>query len=292
MYQQFYNLEVLPFENTPSPRFFFASEQHREALAAIEYTIRMRKGIALVTGDIGSGKTTVCRTMQHQCRNTATVVQVMHGHGSGFELLRHILRTLDVTLRKTDDHPRMLQRLREYLMEQANRHRPVVLFVDEAQTLCDEALEELRLLTNFDTASQKLIQVVLVGQPELRERIRSHKLSALRQRIVMAKRLAPLTQQDTEDYIAHRIRAASVDPQNVRVQFTPEAVLAIYDFTAGIPRLINVACDNCLLLGFVRETRQIVPAIVRRVIDDMVPSFDTSDWVQGPETALRLAGNF
>ncbi|MEE9211263.1 MAG: AAA family ATPase [Phycisphaeraceae bacterium] len=292
MYQQFYNLDVLPFENTSDPRFFFSSEQHREAVAAIEYTIRMRKGIVLVTGDIGSGKTTVCRALSKQCKNTATVVQVLHGHVTGFELLRHIMCTLEVPIGKDDDHPCLLQRLCAHLTQQANQNRSVVLFVDEAQTLCDESLEELRLLTNFDTASQKLLQVVLIGQPELRERIRSHKFAALRQRIVLAKRLTPLNRRDTGDYIAHRIRVASIDPDSVHATFTPEAVQAVYDYTGGVPRLINVACDNCLLLGFVRETKQITPAIVKRVIDDMVPSFATDDWTAHPRPALSLAGNF
>ena len=292
MYRKFYNLEVLPFENTSDPRFFYASEQHREALAAIEYTIRMRKGIVLVTGDIGSGKTTICRTICKRCKDSTTIVQILHGHETGFELLRHILRTLGVSLRKRDDHPRMLQRLQAYLLEQAKINRPVVLFVDEAQTLCDEALEELRLLTNFDTETQKLLQVVLVGHPELREQIRSHKLSALRQRIVMAKRLSPMSRQDTGDYIVHRIRAASIDPEHSQAGFTPESVQAIYDYTGGVPRLINVACDNCMLLGFVRETKQIAPSIVRRVLDDMVPSFEINDWGDSFTPKLSLAGNF
>lgn len=292
MYDQFYNFEVLPFENTSDPRFFYASEQHREAMAAIEYTIRMRKGIVLVSGDIGSGKTTVCRTICERLRHKATIALIMHGPSTGFELLRHILRTLSVPVRKDDDHPRLLQRMRHYLSQQATDNHPVVLFVDEAQTLCDEALEELRLLTNFDTSTQKLLQVVLMGQPELREHIRGPKMAALRQRIVMAKRLSPLNRQETADYIDHRIRAASLDTQNIRVSFKPEAVQAIYDYTGGIPRLINVACDNCLLLGYVRETRQIIPAIVQRVIDDMVPSFDITDWTSSPKPPLSLAGNF
>lgn len=292
MYHEFYAFDILPFENTPNPRLFFASEQHREALAAIEYTIRMRKGIVLVTGDIGAGKTTVCRTLMERCNDTAQIVQIMHGNESGAELVRHILRTLEVPIGRRDDHPRMLQRLRSYLMEQMRCGRPVVLCVDEAQTLSDAALEELRLLTNIDTAEEKLIQIALIGQPELRERIGHPRMAALRQRIVMARRLRPMNRQETAAYVNHRIRAASTNPDDVQVTFTDQALDAIYDASGGIPRLTNVICDNCLLLGYAREMRQIVPAIVRRVTDDMVPHFGGHAMKEMERPRLSLAGNF
>jgi general secretion pathway protein A len=292
MYDRLYQLNCMPFENTPDPRFFYASEQHREALAAIEYTIRLRKGIVLVTGDIGSGKTTVGKTMLKRCADRATIVQLLHGHRTGYELIRHVLRCLQVTVDESDDHAAMLERLEGHLIEQSRRRRPVVLFVDEAQTLSDEALEELRLISNFDTATNKLLQLILVGQPELRDRIARPELSALRQRIVMAKQLRPLSIHDTAAYIAHRIRAASQDPDHPAVAFGGDAIQVLYGFTRGVPRLINVVCDNCLLLGFVKEARRITPAMVRQVLDDMVPSFGaTTDY--GPtEPSYKLAGNF
>lgn len=280
MYHDFYKLSCLPFENTPDPRFFFASEQHREALAAIEYTIRMRKGFVLITGDIGSGKTTVGRTMIERCGDKARIVQLLHGHDDGHGLLRQVLRTLELPIKRADDHGRMLERLRHDLMEHIDQARPVVLLVDEAQTLSDDALEELRLMSNFDTATQKLIQIVLIGQPELRQRMRSARLAALRQRIILAKQLRPLSAPETSAYIAHRLRAASLDPEHVQVAFSAEAVNEIHKFTGGVPRLINVACDNCMLLAFVREAREVTPAMVRRGIEDMVPSFADSPWSQ------------
>jgi type II secretory pathway predicted ATPase ExeA len=293
MYEAFYNLDVLPFESTPDPRFFYASEQHREALAAIEYTIRMRKGIVMVTGAIGSGKTTIGRTMLQRCGERATIVQLLHGHSRGGELIKHVLRTLNVPFRKCDDHAQLLEHLEVQLLEHAQRNKPVVLFVDEAQTLSDAALEELRLVSNFDTNTVKLLQLVLVGQPELRERIRSPQMSALRQRIVMAKQLRPLNIAETSAYIRHRIAAASKDKDHPAVSFAADAVDALYGFSGGIPRLINVICDNCLLLGFVKETRQINCNMVRKVIEDMVPSFEDSRSRQAPgEPALTLAGNF
>lgn len=290
MYDAYYNFARMPFENTPNPRFFYASEQHREALAAIEYTIRMRKGIVLVTGDIGSGKTTVGRTMLQRCGNDATIVQLVHGHKTGLELIHHVLRTLDVPTSTHDDHAQLLEKLESYLRAQADINRSVVLFIDEAQTLSIEALEELRLISNFDTNTTKMLQLVLVGQPELREQIASPRLSALRQRIVMAKQLRPLGIQDTAGYIAHRLKSASADPKNVAVSFSGEAIAAMYDATRGIPRLINVVCDNCLLLGFVKEQKRISPVMVRQVIDDMVPSFGQAATDDQQQPRLSLAG--
>lgn len=293
MYHEFYNLKLLPFENTADPRFFFASDQHREALAAIEYTLRMRKGLVLITGDIGSGKTTVGRTMCQRCGADASIVHLGWGHQDRDGLIRQVLRNLDLPVRRSDDHGRMLERLREKLIEQLRAGTPIVLLVDEAQTLSDDALDELRLLSNMDTATDKLVQIVLVGQPELRERIRTARQAALRQRIVLAKELAPLSLADTDAYISHRLRAASADPQHPRVRFDADAVRKIYDLSGGVPRLINVICDNCLLLGFVREARQIDLAIVRRVAADMIPNLDrpAADPGVGP-APMRLAGNF
>lgn len=277
MYTQFYDLHRLPFENTPDPRFFYASEQHREALAAIEYCVRMRKGYVLVTGDIGSGKTTVGRTMIDRCSGSAKIVGILHGHDAPMALLRQILTGLGARFEPADDHTLILKRLQSRLQLWATEHRPVVIYIDEAQTLSDLALEELRLLSNLDTDTQKLVQVVLIGQPELRNRIRRPRFAALRQRIALAKELRPLSRADTGLYIAHRIRAAAADPAKPGVVFLPRALDQIHEFTGGTPRLINFTCDNCLLLGLVRETRQVTPDMVRHVMADMVPTFDPND---------------
>lgn len=282
MYHEFYNFAAMPFENTPDPRFFFASEQHREALASIEYTLRMRKGFVMVTGAIGSGKTTIATAMRQRCGQAANVISLLHGHRTPEELLRQTLRALQVRHGKNDDHARLLERLGQYLQAEANTTRPLVLFVDEAQTLSDEALEELRLLSNFDTATHKPVQVILCGQPELRRRVCSPRFDALRQRIVLAKQLAPLGMSDIGPYIRHRIATASNDPANPGVSFSEEAIAQVYKLSNGVPRLINVICDNCLLLGFVREARTIEAAMVQLVAQDMMPTFalDSSDVIQ------------
>ncbi|WP_428386472.1 ExeA family protein [Mucisphaera sp.] len=273
MYEEFFQFKQLPFENTPDPRFFYDSEQHREALAAIEYTIRLRKGIVLVTGDIGSGKTTVGRKMLARCGDQATIAQVVHAHTDRADLIAHVLRAIGVTPPAGAEHARLLEILHEVLIEHAQRRRPVVLFVDEAQNLTDEALEELRLISNFDTNTVKLLQLVLVGQPELRQRIAQPRMLALRQRIVLAKQLKPMSRVDTAAYIEHRLQAASIDPERVIPEFDAGAKDAIFQFSRGTPRLINVVSDNTLLMSFVRESTRVTADTVEAVIDDMLPSF-------------------
>lgn len=272
MYTDYYNLTAQPFENTPDPHFFYASEQHREALAAIEYTIRMRKGFVMITGEIGAGKTTIGRVMIERCADSALIVPVLHGHTTREELLRQTMRCLNVPHRVQDDHARLLERLHGRLSEQAEHGSPIVLLVDEAQSLSDEALEELRLLSNFDTATEKLVQVVLIGHPELRQRVRTPALTALRQRIAMAKQLQPLSLEETGTYIRHRLRIAAVNAENVQASFSEKAIAEIHRFSGGVPRLINFVCDNCLLLAFVREHPGAIPqTTVRQVINDMLP---------------------
>lgn len=273
MYHEFYNLNCMPFENAPQSRFFYESEQHREALASIEYALRMGKGYVMITGEVGSGKTTVAAQVKQHCKGQATMLTLMHGHQSADELLRQILRSLNVRIGRRDDHARLTERLGNYLHAEARNPKPLVIFVDEAQTLSDEALEELRLLSNYDPSIYKPIQVVLCGHPELRTRICSPRFDALRQRIVLAKQLEAFSQEDTKEYIAHRLAAASNDPQQVAVTFDDSAVRAIHQLSGGLPRLINVTCDNCLLLGFVQETTVMTAAMVRRVAQDMMPSF-------------------
>ncbi|MEQ9459532.1 MAG: AAA family ATPase [Phycisphaeraceae bacterium] len=273
MYEDFFQFKQLPFENNPDPRFFYDSEQHREALAAIEYTIRLRKGIVLITGEIGSGKTTIGRTMLSRCGDQTTIAQIVHAHADRADLIAHVLRAIGVTPPEGASHARLLETLQDVLIEHARQRRPVVLFVDEAQNLTDQSLEELRLISNFDTNTIKLLQLVLVGQPELRDRIASPKLLALRQRIVLAKQLRAMNRRDTGAYIDHRIRAASLDPDQIFVEFDDSAKDEVFSYARGTPRLINVVCDNALLMSYVRESTRVSADIVRAVIDDMLPSF-------------------
>jgi len=275
MYTSFYDLKAMPFENTPDPRFFFASEQHREALAAIEYTIRTRKGFVMVTGDVGMGKTMVGHMTAQRCRDVASIHRIMHGHRGGDELLRQVLRSLQIPSPSHDDHARRLERLQAHLAGPAtDAHGPIVILVDEAQTLSDEALDELRLLTNFDTVEQRFVQVILIGHPELRRRVRAPHMAALRQRVLMARQLQQLSLSQTNEYIAHRLTIAGGKTDKRGVCFTDEAIARIHKFAGGAPRLINMVCDNCLLLGYVGKVRdRISESMVQQVVRDMLPGF-------------------
>lgn len=275
MYHDYYNLVDLPFEGTPDPRFFFESEQHREALAATEYTVRARKGFALITGVIGAGKTMIARAIAQKCAGSCRVIHLLHGLQTREEVLRQIVVEL-IAKPAALDRASLLFCVRDQLLRYALAGEPVCVIADEAQTLSDEALDELRLLSNFDTPTERALQVVLIGQSELRQRLLVPELAPLRQRMAMARTLGPLSETDTGAYIAHRIGVASRIPKDPGVSFTDEAVRDIYARSGGAPRAINLICDSCLLLGFVKEARQITPNIVRRVIADILPALDSA----------------
>lgn len=275
MYHDYYNLVELPFEGTPDPRFFFESEQHREALAATEYTVRARKGFALITGVIGAGKTMIARAIAQKCAGACRIIHLLHGLHTREEVLLQIVAELGVKPTAAD-RASLLFVVRDQLLRQALAGEPVCVIVDEAQTLSDEALDELRLLSNFDTPTERSSQVVLIGQTELRQRLLVPELAPLRQRLAMARTLGPLSEKDTAAYIAHRIAVASRCPKDPGVSFTDDAVREIHGRSGGAPRAINLLCDNCLLLGFVKEARQITPNIVRRVVADILPALDSA----------------
>ncbi len=254
MYEQFYKLKEKPFNNNPDPRFFYPSPKHDEALNRLLYAIRERKGFVVITGEIGSGKTTVCRALLNKLDQTSEVCMITNTHLNAKELIIAILEDLDVPY-KSGTKVKLLSQLNDYLIQKMQEDKNIILIIDEAQNLTPSVLEEIRMLSNLETDTEKLIQIILMGQPQLREKLRLKELEQLKQRIAVYYHLYPLTKEETFGYVNHRLGVASAN--GASPIFRPEALEIVYKFSQGIPRLINYACDNALLSGFVYEKPQI-----------------------------------
>ncbi len=265
MYNEFYRFREAPFNITPDPRFLFFSDRHREAFNHILFGIRERKGFIQITGEVGAGKTTVCRAILDELGPTFKTALVLNPLLTSTQLTRTILEEFGL-------HPRRIDRaayqsvLNAFLLDEASRGNDVVLFIDEAQDLDRDLLEHIRLLSNLETDQRKLLQIVLIGQPELREKLNQRGLRQLRQRITVRYHLAPLDRFETERYIAHRLRVAGADD---RPTFTPWAVRRVHGYARGVPRLINAVCDKALLYGYVNGTYELKGRAIRQAIREL-----------------------
>lgn len=246
MYLDFYGLQAPPFEITPDPRYLYYSRRHREALEHVLFGLEQRKGFVQLTGEVGAGKTTLCRAILAELKEGWATALILNPVMSSTQLLRSILQELGLDARGSD-RVRLVGRLNEFLLDRAAVSENVALFVDEAQDLSDTLLEELRLLSNLETDDRKLLQIVLIGQPELRDRLARPQLRQLRQRILVRYHLEPLDRTETQSYIAHRLSVAGA---NGRPIFTAPALWFIHRRSQGIPRLINALCDTTLLAGY------------------------------------------
>jgi general secretion pathway protein A len=264
MYSDFYGFREAPFNITPDPRFLFFSDRHREAFNHILFGIRERKGFIQITGEVGAGKTTVCRAILEELGPAVRTALILNPYLTGSQLLRTLLTELG--LPAPEDKVECLQVLNQFLLDQLVLGQDVVLFIDEAQDLADEVLEEVRLLSNLETDQRKLLQIVLVGQPELREKLNAHRLRQLRQRITVRYHLAPLTRGEMERYIEHRLHVAGA---NGAPTFSRWALGTIYRYSKGIPRLVNAVCDKALLCGFVTGDDHLTWGHVRRAIREL-----------------------
>ncbi|MGH7324041.1 MAG: ExeA family protein [Candidatus Rokuibacteriota bacterium] len=263
MYLSFYGLRETPFSPTPDPRFLFQSARHREALAQLLYGVQERKGFIVLTGEIGTGKTTLLRTMLERLDQTTPVAYIHNSTLPTEGLLEYMLQDWGVKSTAAN-HTQRLFELNEFLIEQHRQGFSPVLVIDEAQNLSQEALEAVRLLSNFETTHQKLMQIVLVGQPELRDKLNASELRQLKQRIGMRCHIGPLTPEETRLYIRHRLRVAGAADAGI---FTDGAVQRITEYSRGIPRLINIVCDHCLLSGYADSKRRIDPGVVEEAVE-------------------------
>jgi len=272
MYESFYNLACPPFANTPNSRFFFETDQHKEALAKLEYTVRNRRGFALITGEIGSGKTTLTRTLIKRLGSEARVALINNTRVTAAQLLRLIAAEFQIPLPSAPDKATLVGALRKYVEQQHSMGRTVVIIIDEGQCLSIDEFEEVRLLTNLETETEKLVQLLILGQPELRATLKHERLKPLIQRIVMYMHLKPMSFDDMTRYIAFRLVRASKDKPNV--DFSRNALEVIFEHSQGVPRVVNLVCDNALLVGYSNDTRLIDSKIIRRAITQMLPNFD------------------
>lgn len=260
MYEKFYGLSAKPFQMVPNPSFLYLSELHGNALTYLEYGLTERVGFVLLTGEVGTGKTTLIQHMLGKLPADTVPALIFNTNVDGDQLIRLILQEFEVE--PVASKAGNIDLLQHYLISQFGAGTNPVLIIDEAQNLSDEALEEVRMLFNLQTDEQMLLQVILVGQPELKKRLTSPHLAQLRQRVAASYHLTALSEMETAAYIASRLAKAGGIP----ALFSEEAVIAVFQASGGIPRTINLICDAALVYGFADEVRQIDAPIIAEVL--------------------------
>jgi general secretion pathway protein A len=291
MYTSFFGLAEKPFAITPDPRYLYLSERHAEALAHLLYGINESGGFIQLTGEVGTGKTTVVRTLLSRVPHHADVAVILNPRVTPVEFLLTICEELGLAIAEADRDSvkQMVDALNRRLLNAHAEGRRIIVLVDEAQNLSIDVLEQVRLLTNLETPTQKLLQIILIGQPELRELLDRTDLRQLAQRITGRYHLMPLSREETKGYVRHRLRVAGAAEEI----FTPRALSELHRLSLGIPRVINVACDRALLGAYTQETKKITASLVRQAAGEVYGRrfFPTwLGWLVGSLAAVALGG--
>jgi general secretion pathway protein A len=272
MYEDYFNLKTKPFELLPNPEFLFLSRSHKRAVTYLDYGIRERAGFILLTGEVGSGKTTILRDLIKKLDDSVVLSKVFNTSVDSSQLLAMVNNDFGIPV-QGKDKVALLRDLNEFLIDQYAKGNKPTLIIDEAQNLTAKILEEIRMLSNLETDNAKLLQIILVGQPELRETLALPNLLQLRQRISINCHIHPLTRKEVEDYILHRLQVAG---NRDAVAFSGQAFDIIHKYSRGIPRLVNVICDFLLISAFIEETRQIEEENALDIVADL--DFENQFW--------------
>ncbi len=281
MYRSFFNLTCKPFDLMPNPEFMFLSKTHKKAITYLDYGIRERAGFVLLTGEVGSGKTTIIRELIDKYLERVVLAKVFNTNVNSLQLLSMINEDFDLPV-QGKDKIELLRDLNHFLVEQYAKGNQPLLIIDEAQNLSLDTLEEIRMLSNLETSDSKLLQIILVGQPELRELLAKPELRQLRQRISVQCNLQPLNRQEVEEYIYHRLQVAG---NRDALRFSPQAFDLIYAYCNGIPRLINIISDFLLLAAFAEELRDINESMIHDIATDL--DFDSHYWAGEQPAAVK-----
>lgn len=270
VYLEYYGLKEPPFDITPNPRFLFFSAKHREAFNHLLYGLRERQGFVQLTGEVGAGKTTLCRALLEELGPGFSTALILNPVLNTDQLIKAIAMEFNLPTQGLDRLDTVAE-INRFLLRQIEEHKDTALIIDEAQDLTTELLEQVRLLSNLETNERKLLQIVLLGQPELRDRLNDHGLRQLRQRITIRFHLNPLRMEEIGPYVQHRLQ---VSGGNGAPSFTRPALWRIGRYSQGIPRLINAVCDKCLLAGYVEKTDRISFPLVGRALRELEGEID------------------
>jgi general secretion pathway protein A len=276
MYNTFFGFREKPFKLVPNPDYLYLSKSHEDALAHLTYALDQGDGFVVISGEVGTGKTTLCRNFLEQLDTHTESAYIFNPRLDSTQLMSSICNEYGIKTSGNHDVKELLDKLNTYLIAQHSMDRKVVLLIDEAQGLSVKSLEMVRLVSNLETTRSKLLQIILVGQPELEDKLASHELRQLAQRISLNCQLEPLTALETEGYIRHRVSVAAVRPVEI---FSANAARRAFEYAAGVPRLINIACDRALLAAYSQNQPKVNEAIMQTVIAELDR--------RGPETKPR-----